>query len=93
MLGLTITAIVTATMINGITPNVNSPVIYTQPTVVVGIEDNTVITEDSTGNLWAFDEAENWVEGDLCTLVFYNNSTESIYDDVIVATRYEGHTY
>lgn len=64
--------------------------LYPLTTTVTEIENDTVTVEDSNGNLWSFDSAEDWEINDTCALIMDDNSTKDIYDDVIISTRYQG---
>lgn len=66
--------------------------LYPLSTTVTEIENDTVTVEDTNGNLWSFDGAEDWEVGDTCALIMDNNSTKDIRDDVIISTRYQGRT-
>lgn len=63
--------------------------LYPLTTTVTQINNDTVIVEDSNGNLWSFDGAEDWQVGDGCALIMHDNSTSEIVDDVIISTRYQ----
>lgn len=63
--------------------------LYPITTTVTEIENDTVTVEDSNGNLWSFDGAEDWQVGDGCALIMYDNSTREIIDDTIISTRYQ----
>lgn len=63
--------------------------LYPITTTVTEIENDTVTVEDSNGNLWSFDGAEDWQVGDGCALIMYDNSTREIIDDTITSTRYQ----
>ena len=64
--------------------------LYPLTTTVTEINNNTVTVEDSNGNLWSFDDAEDWQVGDGCALIMHDNSTSEIMDDTIISTRYQG---
>ena len=64
--------------------------LYPLYTTVTEIESDTVTVEDSNGNLWSFNGAEDWEVGDGCALIMHDNSTSEIVDDVIISTRYQG---
>ena len=64
--------------------------LYPLTTTVTEIENNTVTVEDSNGNLWSFDGAEDWQVGDCCALIMHDNSTSEIIDDTIISTQYQG---
>lgn len=56
----------------------------------IDIENDLVFFEDSLGNLWAVEDADDWVVGDLCSAIFWDCNTSDIYDDEIIDLRYEG---
>lgn len=62
----------------------------TRTTIVVELDHSidTVTCRDSVGYLWEFYGIEDWCVGDGCTLLLYDNATESILDDVILKTTY-----
>lgn len=64
--------------------------LYPLTTTVTEINNNTVTVEDSNGNLWSFNGAEDWQVGDGCALIMHDNSTSEIMDDTIISTRYQG---
>lgn len=63
--------------------------LYPLTTTVTQINNNTVTVEDSNGNLWSFDGAEDWEVGDGCALIMHDNSTSEIVDDVIISAKYQ----
>lgn len=63
--------------------------LYPLSTTVTQINNDTVTVEDSNGNLWSFNDAEDWEVGDGCALIMHDNSTSEIVDDVIISTRYQ----
>ena len=64
--------------------------LYPLTTTVTEINNDTVTVEDSNGNLWSFDGAEDWEINDSCALIMNDNNTKDIRDDVIISTRYQG---
>lgn len=63
--------------------------LYPLTTTVTQINNDTVTVEDSNGNLWSFDGAEDWEVGDGCALIMDDNSTSEIVDDVIISAKYQ----
>lgn len=64
--------------------------LYPLTTTVTQINNDTVTVEDSNGNLWSFDGAEDWCVGDGCALIMHDNSTsEIIIDDTIISAKYQ----
>ena len=61
---------------------------YPLSTIVTEIKDNSVTVEDTNGNLWSFNGAEDWEVGDGCSLLMDNNGTNNIEDDIIISTQY-----
>lgn len=64
--------------------------LYPLSTTVTEIKNDTVTVEDSNGNLWSFDGAEDWEINDSCALIMNDNNTKDIRDDTIISTRYQG---
>ena len=67
--------------------------LYPLTTVVTEVneEEQTVTAVDFNGNGWVFeDESGDWFEGDVASLMMFDNMTETIYDDVVVDARYTG---
>lgn len=70
--------------------------LYPMSTIVAEVNrsTDTVTVEDFNGNLWEFDGAEDWAEGDIAALIMYDKGTpETVYDDVILTARYCGYIY
>lgn len=63
--------------------------LYPLTTTITKIENDTVTVEDSNGNLWSFNGAEDWQVGDGCALIMHDNYTSEIIDDTIISTRYQ----
>lgn len=63
--------------------------LYPLTTTVTEIKNDTVTVEDSNGNIWSFDGAEDWEVGDGCALIMDDNSTSEIVDDVIISAKYQ----
>lgn len=60
---------------------------YSTSAVVVGLEDdNTVVVEDPTGNLWAFSlpDISRYYYGRIVTIVMNDMGTSKINDDMVV---------
>jgi hypothetical protein len=53
-------------------------------------ENDLVVFEDCTGNLWAMEGIEDWMVGDIGALLMNDMETNTIYDDEIVMVRYAG---
>lgn len=64
--------------------------LYPLSTTVMEINNDTVTVEDSNGNLWSFNGAEDWEINDSYALIMNDNNTKDICDDVIISTRYQG---
>ena len=45
---------------------------------------------DNNGFVWQFYGVEDWEEGDICSVIMNHNGTETIFDDIIITTRYGG---
>lgn len=67
--------------------------LYPRTTVVTFVDTitDTVFCEDAVGELWEFYGCDDWNEGDICTLLMENTGkVDSIYDDTIIKTVYNG---
>ena len=66
--------------------------IYPTSAIVTEITDDLVTITDFEGRMWQFyDDCEDWMIGDICAVIMDNNSTnETVYDDIILQTRYCG---
>lgn len=64
---------------------------YATAAFVAGIDGDTVTLEDSDGNQWQTEGAEDWETGDLIVLMMHDNGTpENLEDDVILSAEYSG---
>lgn len=63
----------------------------TTQVIQVDYDNNLVVCEDFNGNLWEFEGTEDWMYGDIATLTMNDKGTETIYDDEIVSTVYNGY--
>lgn len=65
---------------------------YPLTTIVTEInpEIDVVSITDNNGFVWQFYGVEDWEEGDICSVIMNDNGTETIFDDIIVTTRYGG---
>lgn len=64
---------------------------YPLSTVIECVNGNEITTKDFNGNLWTFtDNSEDWIKGDICSLIMHDNYTNIIYDDTIIKAQYSG---
>lgn len=65
---------------------------YPLTTIVAEInpEIDVVSITDNNGFVWQFYGVEDWEKGDICSVIMNDNGTETIFDDIIVTTRYGG---
>ena len=64
---------------------------YPLSTVIECVNGNEIIAKDFNGNLWTFtDNTEDWIKGDICSLIMHDNYTSIIYDDEIIKAQYSG---
>ena len=67
--------------------------LYPRTTVITFVDTitDTVMCEDAVGEVWEFYGCDDWAEGDICTLLMENTGkVDSIYDDTIIRTVYNG---
>ena len=81
----TITALAAAAMITA------SSTLYPATMTITNITGDIVTMETSTGHTYEMDGAEDYMVGDLVSLIMNDNGTESITDDAIVSARYAGY--
>ena len=77
-------AAVVALLLNG--------VIYPTTAVVTDINyDTDIVTViNATGFVYTFEGVEDLIEGDVMSLIMFNNGTQTIGDDEVVSARYSG---
>lgn len=63
---------------------------YPETGKVVSISGDAVTVETSTGNLFAFYGAEDWMVGDCISLIMDGCGTANVKDDVIITVKYSG---
>ena len=63
---------------------------YVHEATVVEIDGNQVIFEVQNGNLFSIYGREDWDIGDRAILLFDNNGTHELKDDIIVREFYRG---
>lgn len=68
--------------------------LYPLTTKVIELDmtNDIVVVEDSNGFTWEFIGCEDWSIDDCCTLLMWSHFTPSIYNDVIISTRYDSWT-
>ena len=66
--------------------------LYPKTGVVYYVDHSTdiILIEDFFGELWLYEGADDWMEGDICAMIMDNNGTEEIKDDEIMTIRYDG---
>lgn len=64
---------------------------YPLSTVIECVNGSEITAKDFNGNLWTFtDNFEDWIKGDICSLIMHDNYTDIIYDDTIIKAQYSG---
>lgn len=56
----------------------------------VDYKKNYIVIEDFTGNLWIWEDAEDWGRKDIASMIMNNKGTETIVDDEIMKVYYSG---
>lgn len=66
--------------------------VYPMTTMVTDLDkvNDTVTVIDCNGNEWEFSGVEDWMVGDIASLIMLDKGTESIYDDEIITAWYSG---
>lgn len=72
--------------------NFNENHIYSLTTVVeyVDYDHDKVYCKDFNGEVWCFNGCEDWIEGDIASMVMFDNGSKIIYDDEIISIKYCG---
>lgn len=65
--------------------------LYALTTMVIEVTDDCIVCLDFTGNEWKFEDTEDWLIGDIASLLMWNNETDMIEDDVIIQAFYGGY--
>lgn len=58
--------------------------------IEVNHAEDYIAIEDFNGNIWEWNGAEDWCEGDIAAMIMEDNGTEIIYDDIIMDIAYNG---
>lgn len=68
--------------------------LYPSTCIITEIDTETdlVTIATATGNEFQFYGVEDYANGDLVSVIFYDNGTETVTDDVIMDIRYSGTT-
>lgn len=66
--------------------------LYPETMIITEIDEaqDLVTLECANGNVFEFYGIEDYAEGDLVSMIMYNNGTELVYDDVILDAEYAG---
>lgn len=62
----------------------------TTQVVQVDYENDVVVCQDFNGDLWTFEGCEDWLYGDIASMVMNDKGTPIKYDDEIISVRYGG---
>ena len=82
-------------MLNLLVSLVLSLGLYSSYGIITNVDVNSDVytIQDYCGNEWEIEGVEDWYEGDLCSMIMYNNGTRDITDDVVITVRYTGYAY
>ena len=71
----------------------NADNLYPNTAIVVVVDgyEDLVTCIDAGGREWTFYGAEDWMPGDLVSLLMFDNFTEYVMDDVIMVAYYGGY--
>ena len=65
---------------------------YPETAMVTQVNEDLITVICQNGNIFKFeDNAEEWIEGDICSMIMDNKGTVSVYDDKVVSARYSGY--
>ena len=62
--------------------------IYPETAKIVEIENDNVVVETATGNLFSFTGTEDYEVNDTVSMIMYGNNTENVEDDSIIKVQY-----
>lgn len=65
---------------------------YSRVATVQGFapESDRVIFVDALGHYWIMDGIEDWMPGDVASLVMFDNGTAKVTDDRVIRATYQG---
>lgn len=91
-----ITALTSLSLLTGAAgvPKYSLKEIYpkTMQVTYINSRSDTMTLLDGNDFSWDIKGVEDWVVGDICSCIMYNNNTEEIFDDVILDVKYSGNT-
>lgn len=66
---------------------------YPLTTKVVDINyfSDVVTVMDFNGMTWKFTGTDDWMVGDICSMIMDSRGTELVFDDVIIDYKYDGY--
>lgn len=66
--------------------------VYPRSGVVTGVVGDEITVTDFSGRTYTFTDAnEDWLTGDICSMVMWKNFTQNtVYDDTVLQARYDG---
>lgn len=66
---------------------------YALSTKVVDVNyiSDVVTVMDFNGMTWKFTGTDDWMVGDICSMVMDSRGTELVFDDVIISCKYDGY--
>lgn len=66
--------------------------LYAMTAIVTGLdsESDTVVVKNSVGLTWEFSGIEDYLIGDVVSMVMDNKGTDIVFDDEILSVRYSG---
>ena len=53
-------------------------------------ESDRVVFVDTLGHYWIMDGIEDWMAGNMASLIMYDSGTDKIFDDQIIRVTYQG---
>ncbi len=65
---------------------------YPETAMVTQVNEDLITVICQNGNIFKFkDNTEEWIKGDICSMIMDNKGTVSVYDDKVVSARYSGY--
>lgn len=83
-----------AAKVTTIPPDISGLLARTTVVIKTDYDADVVTVEDASGFIWQFYGCEDWIVGDVASLILWdrNNTTDTILDDEIISAKYAGYT-
>lgn len=85
--------LVALAIMTSVAPASNPANEYPETFVVTEVNqnENYILLETFSGNVFKWNDSEDWMTGDIASAIMDSNGTEEVQDDVIVKLQYSGY--